>query len=301
MRRPTLLAALLIVAVVLASSAVAYAQQSDKTTSDKNAKPVTTENHSWNGYHWARESNPFTLKVGDNVSGAWEIPDDVLNTTITDWSQSDVVDLTKTKGGISGKKGGALRKCSPTRGQVEVCNHELGRNGWLGVATVWLSGSHITQGTVKLNDTYFNSSTYNTTPWRNLVSCQEVGHTLGLDHQDENFDNANLDTCMDYTKDPSTNQHPNSHDYEELGIIYNHTDTTTTVGANAASKHPGAMNRIDTSNPSAWGKLIQKKGRYETYEKDFGGGNKVRTWVIRADEKTSPENTSPGSAKQKAQ
>ena len=23
--------------------------------------------HSWGGYHWARTSNPFTLKVGDNV------------------------------------------------------------------------------------------------------------------------------------------------------------------------------------------------------------------------------------------
>jgi hypothetical protein len=39
--------------------------------------------------------------------------------------------------------------------------------------------------------------------------CQEVGHTFGLDHQDENFNNTNLGTCMDYTNDPSTNQHPN--------------------------------------------------------------------------------------------
>ena len=22
-------------------------------------------NHSWNGYHWARTANPFTLKTGD--------------------------------------------------------------------------------------------------------------------------------------------------------------------------------------------------------------------------------------------
>jgi hypothetical protein len=29
---------------------------------------------------------------------------------------------------------------------------------------------------------------------------------------------------MDYTNDPSTNQHPNAHDYEELDIIYAHLD-----------------------------------------------------------------------------
>ncbi len=27
-------------------------------------------NHSWNGYHWARTANPFTIKLGDNVSQA---------------------------------------------------------------------------------------------------------------------------------------------------------------------------------------------------------------------------------------
>jgi hypothetical protein len=29
-------------------------------------------NHSWGGYHWARTSNPFTLKLGDNVSSEWD-------------------------------------------------------------------------------------------------------------------------------------------------------------------------------------------------------------------------------------
>ena len=29
-------------------------------------------NHSWNRYHWARKSNPFTVKLGDNVGGKWD-------------------------------------------------------------------------------------------------------------------------------------------------------------------------------------------------------------------------------------
>ena len=28
-------------------------------------------NHSWNGYHWARTANPFTVKLGDNLSSGW--------------------------------------------------------------------------------------------------------------------------------------------------------------------------------------------------------------------------------------
>jgi hypothetical protein len=29
-------------------------------------------NHSWKKYHWARSQNPFTLKLGDNVSSGWD-------------------------------------------------------------------------------------------------------------------------------------------------------------------------------------------------------------------------------------
>ena len=51
--------------------------------------------HAWGNYHWARTSNPFTLKLGDNVSGAW---DAVLVTTSSDWSQSTVLNTTIVAG-----------------------------------------------------------------------------------------------------------------------------------------------------------------------------------------------------------
>lgn len=232
---------------------------------------VASANHSWNGYHWARQSNPFTIKIGDNVTSVW---DPILATTSSDWTKSTVLNTTIVAGQSS------ARQCRATLGQVEVCNNTYGNNGWLGVASVSVSGSHITQGTVKLNDTYFNTAQYNTTAWRNLVSCQEVGHTLGLDHQDENFNNANLGTCMDYTNNPATNQHPNAHDYDELVTIYSHLDSTTTV-----KKLPPAMTDIDFAGPAQWGKLIgfTDKGLTSVYELDFGGGNKIFTFVIWAD------------------
>ena len=125
-----------------------------------------------------------------------------------------------------------------------------------------------------MNDTYFNTSAYNTTAWRNLVSCQEVGHTFGLDHQDENFDNANLGTCMDYTSNPGTNQHPNQHDYAELEIIYGHLDSTTTVGSIVNG----------SAAASGWGRLVSSSASSHSsiYRLDLGNGQSVLTHVIWA-------------------
>ncbi len=228
------------------------------------------ESHSWGGYHWARTSNPFRLQIGDNVSSQW---DAYLNTTVSDWSKSTVLDTVKVVGAASG------RRCRGTTGRVEVCNAAYGSNGWLGVASISASGGHITQGTVKLNDTYFSTAKYDTPAWRNLVSCQEVGHTLGLDHQDENFENTPLGTCMDYSNDPVPNQHPNTHDYDQLQTIYQHLDSTTTVGA-ATTNTNGAGDA-----PADWGRLVSstRNGQHETYVHQHGDQTVV-TFVTWAEE-----------------
>jgi hypothetical protein len=193
-------------------------------------------NHSWNGYHWARTAHGFTLKVGDNVTSTW---DPYLDQAIFDWSlYPPLFRLTKVAGQASGKQ------CRPPLGRIEVCNGAYGNNGWLGIASISVtSGLHIYQGSTRLNDTYFDTSAYNTPAWRRLASCQEIAHTFGLDHQDETFGNPNLGSCMDYTDDPDggaggavnndpTNEYPNLHDYVELFIVYgSHLDATTTVGA----------------------------------------------------------------------
>jgi hypothetical protein len=248
---------------------------------------VASANHSWGGYHWARQSNPFTLKVGDNVTAAWDAN---LITTVSDWSQSTVLNLSEVTGATKGR-------CRPTTGRVEVCNATYGNTGWLGVASIWISGKHITQGTVKLNDTYFNTPTYNTPEWRDLVSCQEVGHTLGLDHQDTNFDNGNLGTCMDYTSDPSTNRHPNAGDYDQLLCIYDpasagrtlttathsctgtgHLDSTTTVGSAVPGASPSAAWNSD------FGRQVSSAngGKTAVFVRDLGAGQFLISFVIWA-------------------
>jgi hypothetical protein len=258
----------------------------------------TYASHSWNNYHWARTSNPFTLQLGDNVSSAWDsyLLATASNTLKGGWGLSTVLNTVVVTGGTR------PRTCKPTSGRVEVCNATYGNNGWLGIAQIWVSGGHITQGVTKLNDTYFNTAKYNTPAWKNLVMCQEVGHTFGLDHQDETFDNPNLGTCMDYTNDPdgtlgsqADNQYQNNHDYEELGIIYEHTDSKTTVGQTVQSG-PGKGQRrpapadTDSDDPvelgtAQWGKLVRSTnhGRTELYELDLGRGHKVLTHVIWAE------------------
>jgi len=240
---------------------------------------IAYASHSWGGYHWARTANPFTLKLGDNVSSVW---DSYLHTTSNDWSVSPVLDTTV----VSGQ---ARKNCQPTSGRVEVCNKTYGYNGWLGIASIWVSGSHIVQGTVKLNDTYFNTTPYNTPAWRQLVTCQEVGHTFGLDHQDEVFNNLNLGTCMDYTNDPDgtlynqlSNLHPNTHDYDELGIIYQHLDTFTSIFSKKSSAAVSVGDDSDTSNPAEWGTEVRhsKDRRSSLYEHDLGKGDKVFTFVL---------------------
>src|SRR3989344_201432 len=245
---------------------------------------VAYANHSWGGYHWARTNNPFTLKVGDNVSSKW---DPYLDEAIGDWNASTILDLTKVNGSTS------PRTCNAQTGQIEVCSERYGNNGWLGLAQIWVSGSHITKAVAKVNDTYFNTSTYNKPAWRRLVMCQEIAHDFGLDHQDEKFNNANLGSCMDYTGDPDgppSNEHPNAHDFEEIESIYAHLDDTTTIGQTTSGpgRFAGVMGikgadlqDIDLDNPSAWGRAIRQdtRGRNSLHVRDLSRGEKVFTFV----------------------
>ncbi len=243
---------------------------------------TASANHSWGGYHWARTANPFTLKLGDNLSSNWK---SYLGTASTDWSVSSVLDTTIVPGQ-------AKASCKPISGRVEVCNKAYGNNGWLGIAQIWVSGGHITQGTTKMNDTYFNTSTYNKPAWKQFVVCQEVGHAFGLDHRDEVFGNTNLGTCMDYTSDPDgtlgsqlSNLHPNQHDYDELGTIYSHLDPYSTVLNLIRGQSAQGTARLgdqDLEDRNQWGKLVKDGKKVALYERDFGGGNKVFTFVIKA-------------------
>ena len=243
------------------------------------AIPVSTwAGHAWGPYHWARSSNPVAITLGDNVNATW---DSHLSLASSDWNVSSVLDTTVVAGATS------PRRCSPATGKTEICNAKYGFTGWLGIAQIWISGDHIVRGAAKMNDSYFNNPPYNTTEWRNLVMCQEIGHLFGLGHQDEDFGNPPLGTCMDYSSDPVPNQHPNAHDYEQLETIYAHLDAPALPAPSPAKGNaaPPAFDQLDLAGPGQWGTLVRssKDGHIETYELDFGRGYRVVTHVIWAE------------------
>ncbi|HVF36588.1 MAG TPA: hypothetical protein VNA29_01435 [Sphingomicrobium sp.] len=242
--------------------------------------------HSWGKYHWGRTSNPLNLRVVDAVTSQW---DGALNTAISDWQIPNFLQLTEEPDSPYNAK-----KCTAITGKVLVCNAAYGQRGWLGIATIWASGDHITKATTKLNDSYHSYPPYNTSAWRALVMCQEIGHDFGLGHQDENHSNANLNTCMDYTNSPESNQHPNEHDYDMLKSIYAHTDSvntsatqTTDFGLRILGQAPVAppgLNEEAGDSPAEWGRAIgtDGHGRPNLYVMDLGGGRKKITHVFWA-------------------
>ena len=239
-------------------------------------------NHAWSDYHWSVSAYPFNIPTGSNVTGAWS---SYLDGAIADWTLSQKLDLSRVSGQAN------PRTCKPVAGTVQVCNAKYGFNGWLGIAQIWLTtGDHITQGVTKLNDSYFATKTYNTPDWRALVTCQEIGHTLGLTHQDENFSNADVvdsngvQTCMDYTNVPAGNRHPNAHDYDELdNVIYAHAHTN--FGVRTLSPESNAAPRSEAAGgdtPASWGRAIHTTadGRPDVFLKITDTGRKMITHVF---------------------
>ncbi len=224
--------------------------------------------HSWGGYHWKRTTTQISPPVGDNVTSVW---DSYLRTAVTDWNASSVIQSSVVTGQSSPST------CAPRAGRIEVCNYAYGNTGWLGIAQVWLSSGHISQGTTKLNDTYFAQAQYNTPAWRAAVTCQEIGHDYGLGHQDEDFNTDATTSCMEYTSIPAGNEHPDSHDYNQLLAIYNHLESASATSTLANQQALG-------NSQAQWGKAVgvDKHGRQNRYVRDLGNGNKVITHVLWA-------------------
>ena len=244
---------------------------------------VAHATHSWGGYHWARTTPQFTLKLGNNMTTAdWRAH---LAQTSSDWNSGNSAVLTAIVAGTSNKR------CSMVAGTTQVCNGTYGNNGWLGLASINITGgTHITQGSAKLNDTYFNTSTYNNPNERKHVVCQEVAHTFGLDHQ--STDGSSQNSCMDYFSNTGANAtstlstKPNQHDFDELNLIYAHIDSTTTVAMIAAqvaafSQGPAAAVRDISDDPQSWGQLVRQSpnGRSSHYERENGDGSRNVTHV----------------------
>ena len=267
----------------------------------------------WGSYHWANDGTGLKLNIRHTFRNAadWTA---WYNQAVSDWGNTSKTDITLTDQGAW--TGTSSKKCDPIAGLTLVCSDSYGFRGWLGIATIWPNGDHITQATTKLNDSYFNTSTYNTDGWRDLVACQEIGHDFGLDHQDETFDNANLGTCMDYTNAPDgglvdgfnygpANRSPNNGDYASLtsDAMYGsgHNDGGGGGGGGNCPPHSqapqcsggqgDAFTFREVGKPAAsaavtdsgqWGQAVafDAQGRPDTFRLDLGNGRLKITHVF---------------------
>jgi len=195
---------------------------------------VVSADHAWGSYHWARTGDPanppdFKLTVVNSTTSDW---DQYVDQAVIDWTASKKLDMVQDVNGSTSSRD--RRKCKGPDGMVRICNLAYGPTGWLGIAGISIdANNHIVTGYTKLNDTYFNTSTYNSPDWKQSVTCQELGHNVGLGHQDEDFNNTSLVSCMDYQNPPY--EYPNAHDYEQLDRIYGHTDPYDSYASSGSS------------------------------------------------------------------
>lgn len=240
-------------------------------------------NHSWSTYHWVRTSNEITVPVIDNTTGIWAQRNHT-GIAVADWNVSPYIEAPLVRGN-------ADPACAIVRDEINVCNDDYGSVGWLGLARITISSGHITGGATLLNDYYFNQDRYNNDTWRQLVTCQEIGHDYGLGHQNENFSTDVTTSCMEYTSQPAGNEGPDAHDYEQLALIYAHSEGGDTGDGGGGKPGKGGGNgggkgkKFGLGNtPKDWGRPTDYDGdgRPNVFVREMDGALVVThvTWAI---------------------
>jgi hypothetical protein len=246
------------------------------------APATVLADNAWGNYHWARTTTSFDLTIVNSTTNDWG---DHVSLATADWSESNVLNMVKVNGGTSRK---IRRQCRAPSGQVRICNLAYGQTGWLGIAGISIDpAGHISSGYTKLNDTYFSWDYYNDADWKQSVACQELGHNVGLHHQDVDFNNEPLLSCMDYQDPPYWS--PNAHDYTQLETIYGHTDASggsveggdSGGGCNAPpGKGCNKSGVGDNNGDIGWGMSLGRRGQSETFLRIDPDGTRHVTRVI---------------------
>ena len=245
---------------------------------------VVVADHSWGNYHWARTGSSFDLIVVNSTTDDW---DGYVEIAAGDWSQARSLNMVQDLNGSTGDRD--RRQCRAPGGAIRICNLAYGNTGWLGIAGISIDANgHISAGYTKLNDSYFSSAYYNTHDWKQSVVCQELGHNVGLDHQDEDFGNTTLESCMDYQDPPWPA--PNSHDYGQLETIYTHLDSYNSYAAGEGGEDGGTCNAppgkgcnkagVGQDNfGKGWGISLGRRGQKEKFLRIDPDGTRHLTFV----------------------
>jgi len=171
--------------------------------------------------------------------------------------------------------------CVAINGQMKVCNAEYGYTSWTGLNEVYFdSKSYIISSVAKMNESYLKTASNGE---HQYVMCHEIGHGFGLPHRDENSNNPDLGTCLDYTLRPEKNMHPDEVDCDHLTQIYGD-----------RSRREMSQSRTHTDEDRWFQRMVSRKRHYkegrllyqsrhrEVYESNLGNNVTLITTVLLA-------------------
>ena len=158
---------------------------------------------------WNSRGSGLSLEILNALDDSWNAN---FVVAIDEWDSGtpDALTLRTTRVPVDSS-------CAEVTGKLKVCNGDYGDTKWRGINQVKLSNNYIVSSVAKLNEFYLASSDENQ---RQYTMCHEIGHGFGLPHTDENFYNADLGNCMDYTSNPEVNKQPAQVNYLFLFDLY---------------------------------------------------------------------------------
>jgi hypothetical protein len=157
---------------------------------------------------WQTKGTGLKLTIQNALTDDWY---PFFQTAVDDWNLAPALIL----GTVNATK--ADPSCTSIRGMLKVCNSDYGPTGWLGINESLLQNNFIFSSVSKMNEHYLAQASQ---ALRQFTMCHEIGHGFGLPHRDENFNNPDLGSCLDYTTRPQNNMHPNQADFDHLADLY---------------------------------------------------------------------------------
>mmetsp|Transcript_46309 Transcript_46309/g.112253 ORF Transcript_46309/g.112253 Transcript_46309/m.112253 type:complete len:481 (-) Transcript_46309:240-1682(-) len=226
--------------------------------------------------------------AGNQIVGIWSVPDktglamEILNAlddswqavftlAVTDWEfgSPDALSLTSTKVAYDSE-------CTPVDGKIKVCNGDYGEQPWRGLATCILDQNrNYANCNAKMNDYYLRNGELDL---KQYTMCHEIGHGFGLPHTDEDFNNADLGNCLDYTENFGVNKSPDASNYAKLVEFYG-----SVGGARRGRRGLRKHNNAGNVRPSA---MTTTTSTLEAHSKSEDANTNTTTTVL-------PESSEP--------
>lgn len=234
---------------------------------------------------WKNKGEGLELEIRNSLSTDW---DSYFIEAVRDWNESPALSLTTKNIDID-------PDCTSVQGIMKVCNNYYGKTGWTGLNEVYFTGSYIAASVAKMNESYLNGKG---NAEKQYVMCHELGHGFGLPHRDENANNPDLGSCLDYTYRYENNKRPDAIvDFDNLLNIYGSKEgeggkrnlrSSKSTKRRTQNKVKIAETTFPTITNTAAnykeGRLLHQSKHYEMYENDLGGGNRILTTVLLAQE-----------------